>query len=100
MIGGGYRVVAQAGNIQDAIVLADGFFQRSDLGTNLRIGALKHWRFKIVTGLKTTNSTFTGWGLWFMEAKMGRGILLWLLGVNSHHNLAVVVPRPLTRCRR
>jgi hypothetical protein len=56
--------------------LADGFFQRSDLGINLRIGVLK-----IVTGLKTTNSTFTGWGLSFMEAKMGRGILLWLLGV-------------------
>ena len=43
-------MVAQAGNIQDAIVLVEGFFQRSDLGTNLRIGALKHWRFKNRTG--------------------------------------------------
>jgi hypothetical protein len=31
VIGGGHRVVAQAGNIQDAIVLADGFFPRSAL---------------------------------------------------------------------
>ena len=42
VIGGGHRVVALAGNIQDAIVLVDGF----------SIGALNIGALKIVPGLK------------------------------------------------
>jgi hypothetical protein len=78
VIGGGHRVVALAGNIQDATVLVDGFL--SDLGT-IRIGASKYWRFKNRTGPKNHQLNFHRLGLSFMEGKMGRGILLWLLGI-------------------
>ena len=98
MIGGGHRVVAQAGNIQDAIVLVDGFFQRSDLGANLRIGALKHWRFKNRTGPKNHQLNFHRLGAFVHGGKNGTWNSALAAGcTNSHHNLAVVVPRPLTR---